>query len=85
MRRLTDYWLAQVLIFILLTTLPLIALSVVEAKKVLVYTHDWLLFVIMNLMALHYVARKRIAKNKAEDFAKLKKYRIDQTNAQSIS
>jgi len=64
MRRLTDYWLAQVLIFILLTTLPLIALSVVEAKKVLVYTHDWLIFVVMNLTALHFVARKRIAKNK---------------------
>lgn len=65
MRRLTDYWLAQVLIFILLTTLPLIALSVVEAKKVLAYTHDWLIFIIMNLMVLHYVARKIIAKNKA--------------------
>jgi len=64
MRRLNDYWLAQLLIFILLTTLPLIALSVVEAEKVLVYTHDWLLFVIMNLMTLHFVARKKIAKSK---------------------
>lgn len=64
MRRLTDYWLAQLLIFILLTTLPLIALSVVEAEKILAYTHDWLIFVIMNLMALHFVARKKIVKNK---------------------
>ena len=72
MRKLNDYWLAQVLIFILLTTLPLIALSVVEAKKVLVYTHDWLIFVVMNLTILHFVARKRIAQNKhAPSFKKI--------------
>jgi len=72
MRRLTDYWLAQLLIFILLTTLPLIALSVVEAGKVLVYTHDWLIFVVMNLMALHFIARNKIAKHKnSSTFKKL--------------
>lgn len=42
----------------------MIALSVVEAGKVLVYTHDWLIFVVMNLMALHFIARNKIAKHK---------------------
>ncbi|SFD39709.1 histidine kinase [Pseudoalteromonas denitrificans] len=72
MRKITDYWLAQLLIFILLTTLPLVALSVVDAIKILVYTHDWLIFVIMNLLVLHFIARKQISKHKsASNFKKI--------------
>lgn len=58
----TDYWLAQAVIFLLVCTFPLIALAVVEPSKIFIYTHDWVMFVCISMACWHFVARNIIKK-----------------------
>lgn len=62
MTRMTDYWLAQTVIFLLVCTFPLISLAVVEPSKIFIYTHDWVIYVTICLACWHFVARTVIKK-----------------------
>lgn len=62
MTKMTDYWLAQAVIFLLVCAFPLISLAVVEPSKIFIYTHDWVLFVCTSLACWHFITRTIIKK-----------------------
>lgn len=60
MRKLSDYWIAQLIIFSLLLLLPLVTLAEIEPSKLLPYAHDWLLYVISLIVIWSLVTRRFI-------------------------
>ncbi len=62
MRKLSDYWIAQLIIFVLLLLFPLIALAELEPSKLLPYAHDWLLYTSCLILVSHFVSRRFIKK-----------------------
>lgn len=58
----SDYAIAQSIIAVVLLLLPLLALVDIEAKRILIYAHDWVLYIASLLLIWHFAARRFIKK-----------------------